>query len=128
MTATTTPPNPLNRLPVSGDVLLIDRPASPQFITPFLFTVSRQWDWDAYSGWTWIEGYQLDNAGNAILKRSLFVIVEGLELIHETTQVHPRANAGKESPQTPQSRRPANRPRKQAAPHPASAPKLGETP
>ena len=81
MTAITTHSSPLNRLPESGDLLLLNRPASPQFIAPFMFRVSRQWNWDAYSGWTWIDGYQLDNNGKAIVKRSLFVFVEGLEIM-----------------------------------------------
>jgi len=80
MTATSPPLLPLDRLPASGDVLWIARPASPQFTSPFLFRVIRQFNFDDYFRTCWIDGYQLDSDGQAIERRSLYVFVDGLRL------------------------------------------------
>lgn len=65
-------------LPRSGDVLRITKAASVQFAEPMLFRVIRVHDWPTYDGWAWLDGYQLDQAGDAIERRSVFVLIEGL--------------------------------------------------
>lgn len=66
-------------LPRSGDVLRITRAASVQFLEPLLFRVIRVHDWPTYDGWVWLDGYELNGAGDATERRSIFVRVDGLE-------------------------------------------------
>ncbi len=65
-------------LPRSGDVLRVTRAASVQFTTPMLFRVIRVHDWSTYNGWAWLDGYELNNAGDAVERRSIFVQLDGL--------------------------------------------------
>lgn len=65
-------------LPRSGDVLHITREASVQFAEPMLFRVIRTHDWPTYEGWIWLDGYELNGAGEAIERRSIFVRIGGL--------------------------------------------------
>jgi hypothetical protein len=65
-------------LPRSGDVLRVTRAASVQFVEPMLFRVIRVHDWPTYEGWAWLDGYQLNNAGDAVARRSIFVQLAGL--------------------------------------------------
>lgn len=66
-------------LPRAGDVLRITKAASVQFIEPMLFRVIRVHDWATYDGWVWLDGYQLNGAGDAVERRSIFVQVAGLQ-------------------------------------------------
>jgi len=66
-------------LPKSGDVLRVTRAASVQFTEPLLFRVIRVHDWSTYDGWAWLDGYQLNAAGEAVERRSIFVQVKGLQ-------------------------------------------------
>jgi hypothetical protein len=66
-------------LPRSGDVLRVTRAASVQFSEPLLFRVIRVHDWPTYDGWVWLDGYQLNTAGEAVERRSIFVQVKGLQ-------------------------------------------------
>ncbi|GLL07221.1 hypothetical protein [Dactylosporangium matsuzakiense] len=66
-------------LPRTGDTVLLTRTASVQFSTPMLFRVIRVHDWQTYHGWVWLDGYQLDAAGAAVERRSVFVQVNGLQ-------------------------------------------------
>jgi hypothetical protein len=59
-------------------VLQVTRRASVQFAHPILFRVIRVHDWPTYSGWIWLDGYQLNAAGDAVARRSIFVQVDGL--------------------------------------------------
>ena len=68
-------------LPRSGDVLRVTKAASVQFAEPMLFRVIRVHDWPTYDGWAWLDGYQLDNSGDAIERRSIFVLIEGLQRV-----------------------------------------------
>ncbi|MGK5445172.1 hypothetical protein ACSNN7_25560 [Micromonospora sp. URMC 105] len=62
-----------------GDVVVLSRAASPQFVAPIVVRVIREIrDRHPPHGWTWIEGYQLDSQGLATTKRELFVLVEGV--------------------------------------------------
>jgi hypothetical protein len=80
-------------LPRSGDVLHVTRQASVQFGTPILFRVIRVHDWPTYTGWVWLDGYQLNAAGDAVERRSIFVRADGLRRV-------PRP--GDDRPGTPQ--------------------------
>jgi hypothetical protein len=66
-------------LPRSGDVLRVTRAASVQFTSPMLFRVIRVHDWPTYDGWVWLDGYELNSAGEAVERRSIFVQVDGLQ-------------------------------------------------
>lgn len=66
-------------LPRSGDVLRVTRAASVQFSSPLLFRVIRVHDWATYDGWCWLDGYELDGAGDAVERRTIFVQLEGLQ-------------------------------------------------
>jgi hypothetical protein len=66
-------------LPRSGDVLRVTRAASVQFTSPMLFRVIRVLDWRTYDGWVWLDGYELNDIGEATERRSIFVQIEGLQ-------------------------------------------------
>lgn len=68
-------------LPRSGDVLRVTREASVQFTTPIYFRVIRVHDWPTYTGWIWLDGYQLNAAGDAVERRSIFVQANGLRRV-----------------------------------------------
>lgn len=55
------------------------REASVQFAAPLLFRVIRVHDWSTYDGWAWLDGYELNTAGEAVDRRSIFVQVNGLQ-------------------------------------------------
>ncbi|MFI1195749.1 hypothetical protein ACH4T9_21195 [Micromonospora sp. NPDC020750] len=62
-----------------GDVLRLTRAASPQFVKPITVRVIREMkNQHTYHGWTWVEAYELNAAGDAVAKRELFVLREGL--------------------------------------------------
>ena len=65
-------------VPRSGDVLRLTRSASVQFVEPMLFRVIRVHEWSADDGWAWLDGYQLDSAGDAVRRRSIYVQLAGL--------------------------------------------------
>ncbi|TDB70689.1 hypothetical protein [Micromonospora sp. KC723] len=87
-------------LPRSGDVLHVTRAASVQFIRPIMFRVIRVLDWPTYDGWLWLDGYELNAAGDAVNRRSIFVQQAGLR----TLQAAPVPR-----PHTVRPRRPLNR-------------------
>jgi hypothetical protein len=66
-------------LPRAGDVLRVTKAASVQFLEPMLFRVIRVHDWPTYDGWAWLDGYQLNGAGDAVERRSIFVQFKGLQ-------------------------------------------------
>ncbi|MGW1060887.1 hypothetical protein [Micromonospora rubida] len=91
------------RVPKSGDLLHLTRSASVQFVKPIVFRVIRVHDWPTYDGWLWADGYQLDGRGDAVARRSLFVMFAGLQWLNkpaseQPAQRHPvsrsRARAG----------------------------------
>ena len=56
------------------------REASVQFAaSPLLFRVIRVHDWSTYDGWAWLDGYELNAAGEAVDRRTIFVQVGGLQ-------------------------------------------------
>ncbi|BCJ59369.1 hypothetical protein [Micromonospora endophytica] len=78
-------------LPRSGDVLHVTRAASVQFRKPILFRVIRVLDRPTYDGWVWLEGYELNAAGDAVNRRSIFVQRAGLRQLHAAGQPRPHA-------------------------------------
>jgi hypothetical protein len=68
-------------LPRSGDILRVTQAASVQFKDPMLFRVIRVHDWPTYDGWTWLDGYQLDSSGDAVERRSIFVLIGGIQQV-----------------------------------------------
>lgn len=81
--------------PRSGDVLQVTRVASVQFQTPIHFRVIRLLDWPTYAGWVWLDGYQLNDAGEATKRRSIFVQPSGLRRVPQPRSLGPRARAGR---------------------------------
>jgi hypothetical protein len=71
--------------PKAGDILHVTRDASVQFATPIYFRVIRVHDWPTYDGWLWLDGYQLNAAGDAVERRSIFVQNSGLRAVRQTT-------------------------------------------
>ncbi|MFY1617760.1 hypothetical protein [Micromonospora sp. WMMD736] len=69
---------PTPRKPHAGDVLHLTRAASVQFLRPIFVSVIRVRDWPTYHGWLWIDAYQLARNGDAVARRSLFVMPGGL--------------------------------------------------
>lgn len=67
--------------PRSGDILRITKSASVQFSDPILFRVIRIHDWPTYDGWMWLDGYQLDASGDAVDRRSIFVLIDGIQQV-----------------------------------------------
>ncbi|MEU7651226.1 hypothetical protein AB0C41_04355 [Micromonospora taraxaci] len=45
---------------------------------PIFVRVIRVLDWPTYDGWLWIDGYQLAANGDAVARRTLFVMPAGL--------------------------------------------------
>lgn len=70
-------------LPRSGDILHLTGSASVQFQgdRAIWFRVIRVHDWPTYEGWKWLDGYELNGAGDAIQRRDVFVEVSGLRLL-----------------------------------------------
>jgi hypothetical protein len=60
-------------------VLRVTKTASVQFTQAMLFRVIRVHDWQTYDGWAWLDGYQLNAAGDAVERRSIFVQLQGLQ-------------------------------------------------
>ncbi|MFI2650167.1 hypothetical protein [Micromonospora fulviviridis] len=70
---------PQPRPPKPGDELWIGREASVQFAGQrFVFRVISVCPKPTYPGWAWITGYVLDNRGNAVDRREIFVQLAGL--------------------------------------------------
>jgi hypothetical protein len=64
----------------AGDVLLVGRAASVQFAgrAGFAFRVTGVDARPTYSGWVWLDGYQLDDRGRTVARRRIFVRQAGL--------------------------------------------------
>ncbi|MFC4149191.1 hypothetical protein ACFO0M_23315 [Micromonospora mangrovi] len=80
-------------LPRSGDVLHVTRAASVQFLRPIRFRVIRVLDWPTYDGWLWLDGYELNAAGDAVSRRSIFVQSAGLEQLQAAPAPRPHTAA-----------------------------------
>ena len=69
----------------AGAVVQVGAAAGVQFASDrgFAFRVIRPHDWDTYTGYVWLDGYQLNTAGAAVQRRSIFVWIGGLLLASE---------------------------------------------
>lgn len=68
--------------PPVGSIVFLDGSASPQFThNPIRLRVIRIHDVTTYDGWLWLDGYQLDKAGEATERRSLFLLISGIRVI-----------------------------------------------
>jgi hypothetical protein len=76
-------------LPRTGDVLHVTRAASVQFLRPIKFRVIRVLDWPTYDGWLWLDGYELNAAGDAVNRRSIFVQRAGLQQLQAAPEPRP---------------------------------------
>lgn len=71
-----------------GQLLWIDRPASVQFaLRPFAFLLLHVHRWNTYTGWTWIDGWELSAEGTIVQRRSIFVQTAGIQAAPAS---HPR--------------------------------------
>ncbi|WP_435819662.1 hypothetical protein [Micromonospora taraxaci] len=65
----------------AGDVVYLTAAASVQFLRPIVVRVIRELpERHTYHGWVWIEGYQLNAAGDAIARRELYVRRAGVRM------------------------------------------------
>ncbi|WP_434739855.1 hypothetical protein [Micromonospora sp. SH-82] len=75
----------------AGDLLHVTRDASVQFIHPIVFRVIRvRHEWQTYHGWLWLDGYQVDDRGEAVLRRTIFVRPAGLRRLTPAPSVTPK--------------------------------------
>ena len=70
-------------IPSSGDEVLLTPAVSPQFASrlfaePVAVKVIRVTPATHCDGWAWLDGYQLDQAGEAVERRTVFVRVAAL--------------------------------------------------
>lgn len=72
-------------LPAPGEELLITRDSSVQFAGQrFTFRVISVSQQPTYYGWAWLTGYQLDERGQAVAKREIYVRLVGLRRIRRS--------------------------------------------
>ncbi|MEU1754430.1 hypothetical protein ABZ436_17415 [Micromonospora matsumotoense] len=63
----------------AGDLLHLTRDASVQFSRPITVRVIRVLtDRHTYDGWVWIDAYQLNGVGDAVRRRTLFLMPAGV--------------------------------------------------
>jgi len=96
------------RQPQSGDIFRLGNAASCQFRTrPILFRVIRVHPGTTYVGWVWLDGYEVNEAGDAIERRSVFVQLAGLIPAHRAgaTTRNPTAVGARNQRQMPERRR-----------------------
>ncbi|ADU06424.1 hypothetical protein ML5_0882 [Micromonospora sp. L5] len=67
----------------AGDLLHVTRAASVQFGKPIIFRLIRVLPYPTYDRWAWLDGYQLNEKGDAVERREIFVQPEGLRKLAE---------------------------------------------
>ncbi|MCX5066538.1 hypothetical protein OOJ91_11680 [Micromonospora lupini] len=81
----------------AGDVIHLTTVASVQFLRPIFVRVIRELpERHTYVGWVWIEGYQLNAAGDAVARRELYVLRAGVRL--QALPVEPTRSATRRRP------------------------------
>lgn len=76
-------------LPKAGDLVQVTRAASVQFVEPIRCRVVRVLDWITYDRWVWLDVYQLDDRGDAVARRSIFVQPAGLRVLRPAPTPRP---------------------------------------
>jgi hypothetical protein len=104
------PPNGAARRPlVTGHVLLLDREASVQFVTPIMVRLVRVLPRETYEGYVWLDVYELNAAGDAVARRELFVQIAGIkpgrDPLAAPNGVRPAQPRRRNAPQAPPTRR-----------------------
>ncbi|MFI6226986.1 hypothetical protein ACIBCR_06650 [Micromonospora echinospora] len=84
----------------AGDLLHVTRAASVQFVTPIMFRLIRVLDRPTFDGWLWLDGYQLNDKGDAVARRKLFVQPAGLRKLSPSAPA-PRRTGRQVSPRVP---------------------------
>ncbi|MDG4782980.1 hypothetical protein O7614_25270 [Micromonospora sp. WMMD961] len=65
----------------AGDVIYLTTAASVRFLRPIFVRVIRELpERHTYHSWVWIEGYQLNAAGDAVARRELYVMRAGVRM------------------------------------------------
>lgn len=66
--------------PRSGDTVFLGAPASVQFGggRGIHFRIIRRHDWSTSHGWGWYDGYELNEAGDAVARRNVYVQEDGI--------------------------------------------------
>lgn len=102
------------RQPKPGEVVSVTAAASVQFVVnPILFRVIRVHPWETYTGWVWMDGYQLSESGEAVERRTIWVQPEGLIWVG----LDPPKPAGRRAPRNT---RPVAVPRPRQSPEPTT--------
>lgn len=98
-----------------GDIVRLERAASVQFAGNRAtdFRIIREQEWSTYDGWVWLDGYQLNQAGNAVERRSVFVMRAGVTVVDASPAQSGRSSNAHRS--SPGSRLPAMRPQRPAS-------------
>ncbi|WFE61960.1 hypothetical protein [Micromonospora sp. WMMD714] len=81
-------------LPTAGDLVIVGRAASVQFLRPISCRVIRILDWITYDGWCWLDVYQLNAKGDAMARRSIYVQPAGLEVVQAAPTPRAPSRAG----------------------------------
>jgi hypothetical protein len=65
-----------------GDTYLVGAGCGvPHGFRPIRFRVVRVWDWPTWDGAVWMDGYELDDDGDAVERRTIYVLAAGLKLV-----------------------------------------------
>lgn len=80
----------------AGDVVLLTTAASVQFRKPIVVRVIREMpDRHTYHGWLWLDAYELGRKGEAVARRELFVLRDGVQVqFRVSAPVRRRATVG----------------------------------
>ncbi len=78
----------MTRTPRSGDLLRLDGRASCQFaVTQAIwFRVIRPLTpvpYETWQGWMWLDGYEVDEVGEALLRREVWVKIDGVRYLEQ---------------------------------------------
>jgi hypothetical protein len=65
-----------------GDMMQFGAAASVQFAArPILFRLIRVLPHTTYEGWVWLDGYEMNEAGDAVERREVFVQWIGIRIV-----------------------------------------------
>ncbi|WP_199523983.1 hypothetical protein [Micromonospora craterilacus] len=85
----------------AGQVLLLDRRASPQFVVrPLMLRLGAIMPRITYDGWVWLSGYAVDQRGVATARREVFVQWAGIRVVADDGSTRPVTVAPKPPPAT----------------------------